>query len=338
MISPYLFNKKYALRAYPLIIVLLAMMWIETGLNIKMTKIFGDFNQRLSDCESKSSNCTMNEMFKFALNKFALNFLIISFLRCLTSYLVNVFIFYWRQALTEYYLKSWNLISSVEGASQRVQEDTARWAKQLRLTIFEIVSAGMTFIKIIPELIAVSSAIPEIFILGKIKNGIIFPPFIIFGIQVIILAFSSYKLPYLHFENQKLEAKYRKILALNEDSEHNIDSKELESIYEHLTRNYYSTFKCTFFFQYLYVSANEIAFFAGNIFLWPSFFYGSMTVKIYYTVQKFMGDMLFVFMIIQERWRGFTELMSVYRRLRTFEDEISKAAKEGVQLKGIDLD
>ncbi|POM85213.1 SbmA/BacA-like family protein [Cryptosporidium meleagridis] len=338
MITPYLFNKKYALRAYSLIIILLAMMWFETGLNIKMAKIFGDFNQRLSDCESKSSDCTINEMFMFGLNNFALNFLIISFLRCLTSYLVNVFIFYWRQALTEYYLNSWNLISSVEGASQRVQEDTARWAKQLRLAIFEIVSAGMTFIKIIPELIAVSSAIPEIFILGKIKNGIIFPPFIIFGIQVMILAFSSYKLPYLHFENQKLEAKYRKILALNEDSEHNIDSKELKSIYKQLIRNYYSTFKCTFFFQYLYVSANEIAFFIGNIFLWPSFFHGSMTVKIYYTVQKFMGDMLFVFMIIQERWRGFTELMSVYRRLRTFEDEISKASKGGTQLKEIDFD
>lgn len=338
MISPYLFNRKYAFRAYSLITVLLVMMWFETELNIKMTKIFGRFNQDLSDCESKNSNCTVDDMLKFALHNFAANFLILSFLRCFTSYLVNIFVFYWRQALTEYYVKSWNLVNQVEGASQRVQEDTARWAKQVRLTTFEIISALMTFFKIIPELVAASSSIPEIFLLGKIKNGIVYPPFIIFGIQVIILTLSSYKLPYLHFENQKLEAKYRKLLAINEDSEHSVDSNELETIYEHLTRNYYSTFKCTFFFQYLYVSANEVSFFLGDIFIWPSFFHGSMTVEIYYTVQRFMGDMLFVFMIIQERWRGFTELMSVYRRLVTFETEINKANKKGIQLKEIDLD
>ncbi|OII75605.1 transport protein [Cryptosporidium ubiquitum] len=338
MIAPYLFNKKYMLRAYPLIITLIVMMWFETELNIKMTKIFGKFNQRLSDCESKSSDCTVNEMLKFSLNNFAANFLMISLLRCLRSYFVNIFVFYWRQALTEYYLKSWNLISEIEGASQRVQEDTARWAKQVRLTTFEILSAAMTFFKIIPELITLSPTIPELFILGKLKNGIIFPPFIIFGFQLIILILSSYKLPYLHFENQKLEAKYRKILALNEDSEHNVDTKELESVYEYLTRNYYSTFKCTFFFQFLYVSANEIAWFLGNIFLWPSFFHGSMTVEIYYTAHKFMGDMLFVFMVIQERWRGFTELMSVYRRLITFETEINNTNKKDVQLKEVDLD
>ncbi|KAJ1609850.1 putative transport protein [Cryptosporidium canis] len=338
MIAPYLYSRKYALRAYPLIIILLVMMWFETELNIKMTKIFGKFNQMLSDCNSKTSSCTVSGMLSFALHNFAANFLILSFLRCFTSYLVNVFVFYWRQALTEYYLKSWNLINQVEGASQRVQEDTARWAKQVRLTTFEVVSALMTFFKIIPELLVVSPKIPEIFILGKVKNGIIYPPFIVFGFQIIILILSSYKLPYLHFENQKLEAKYRKLLALNEDSEHNVDSVELASIYELLTRNYYTTFKCAFFFQYLYVSANEVAFFLGNIFIWPSFFHGSMTVEIYYTVHRFMGDMLFVFMIIQERWRGFTELMSVYRRLVTFETEIAKADKKGVHLKKIDLD
>ncbi|KAF7455838.1 peptide antibiotic transporter SbmA [Cryptosporidium felis] len=338
MIAAYLFNKKYALRAYPLIILLLGMMWFETGLNIKMTKIFGKFNQRISDCESKRSDCTMNEMIKFAMENFVVNFIVISCLRCLTSYLVNTFVFYWRQALSEYYLKSWNLINGVEGASQRIQEDTARWAKQIRLATFEVVSSAMTFFKIIPELLSVSSSIPELFILGRMKHGILLPPFMVFGIQFIILALSSYRLPFLHFENQKLEARYRKVLALNEDAEESVDAKELHEVYQGLTRNYYSTFKCAFFFHYLYVSTNEIAFFLGNIFLWPSFFHGSMTMEIYYTVQRFMGDMLFVFMVIQERWRGFTEIMSVYRRLIVFEAEISRANREGIKLKEIDLD
>ncbi|KAK6588685.1 transport protein [Cryptosporidium xiaoi] len=338
MIGPFFLNKKYFLRCYPPLIVITALLWYETDIGIKLLKVLGEIQQMVSDCEYGSRKYKLDDFINFAISKLLPSFFIITGMRCFSSYLVNVFVFYWRQALTEYYIKSWNYICEVEGASQRIQEDTAKWARELRLCSFEILNALLTFFKIIPELVAMSSSIPEILIIGKVKNGIIYPPFIILAFELLIIAASSYKLPYLHFENQKLEARYRKVLALNEDEEGAVEREELSKVYGELTRNYYRTFKFTFPFLYLSVMTNDFGYFSGPIFLWPSFFHESMTVEDYSTVSRFLGRMFRIFLIIQARWRGFTELISVYRRLSDFEERINIAKKDGVQLTEIDLD
>ncbi|KAH8738704.1 transport protein [Cryptosporidium ryanae] len=338
MIGPFFLNRKYFLRCYPTLVIITALLWYETDLGIKLLKILGEIQQMVSDCEYGSRKYSLDDFIKFAVAKLLPSFFIITGMRCFSSYLVNVFVFYWRQALTEYYIKSWNYISEVEGASQRIQEDTAKWARELRLCSFEILNASLTFFKIIPELNAMSSNIPEIFLIGKVKNGVIYPPFFILAVELIVIAASSYKLPYLHFENQKLEAKYRKILALNEDEEGAVEKEELDKVYAELTKNYYRTFKFTFPFLYLHVMTNDLGYFSGPVFIWPSFFHKSMTVEDYSTVSRFLRTMFRIFMIIQARWRGFTELISVYRRLSDFEHRIDIAEKDGVQLTEIDLD
>jgi peptide/bleomycin uptake transporter len=61
-------------------------------------------------------------------------------LRSLETYLDSHYAFRWRQAMTELYLPRWQRTdAAVEGASQRIQEDCMRFARQtenlgLRLT------------------------------------------------------------------------------------------------------------------------------------------------------------------------------------------------------------
>ena len=48
--------------------------------------------------------------------------------RCSTPFLVSHWIFRWRTAMNDYYMSNWHRLRHIEGASQRVQEDTMRFS------------------------------------------------------------------------------------------------------------------------------------------------------------------------------------------------------------------
>ncbi len=49
----------------------------------------------------------------------------------LTAFITSHYIFRWRQAMNDYYAANWQRLRQVEGASQRVQEDTMKFAETL---------------------------------------------------------------------------------------------------------------------------------------------------------------------------------------------------------------
>ncbi|MCP4429388.1 MAG: peptide transporter, partial [Gammaproteobacteria bacterium] len=50
------------------------------------------------------------------------------FVYVVTRFFVSHFIFRWRTAMNQYYTEQWKTVRHVEGASQRIQEDTMRFA------------------------------------------------------------------------------------------------------------------------------------------------------------------------------------------------------------------
>src|SRR2546430_5973921 len=47
----------------------------------------------------------------------------------LTAFITSHYIFRWRTAMNDYYVGNWQRLRHIEGASQRVQEDTMRFAE-----------------------------------------------------------------------------------------------------------------------------------------------------------------------------------------------------------------
>jgi peptide/bleomycin uptake transporter len=47
----------------------------------------------------------------------------------LLDFFVSHYVFRWRTAMNNYYMEHWPQARSVEGAAQRVQEDTMRFAR-----------------------------------------------------------------------------------------------------------------------------------------------------------------------------------------------------------------
>ena len=67
-------------------------------------------------------------------------------------FFVSHYVFRWRTAMNEYYTANWEKLRHIEGASQRIQEDTMRFAKTMEGLGVSLVEALMTLLAFMPVL------------------------------------------------------------------------------------------------------------------------------------------------------------------------------------------
>ncbi len=71
----------------------------------------------------------------------------------LNNFFVSHYVFRWRTAMNEYYMANWQQLRHIEGAAQRVQEDTMRFASTLENMGVSFINAIMTLIAFLPVLV-----------------------------------------------------------------------------------------------------------------------------------------------------------------------------------------
>ena len=91
-----------------------------------------------------------------------------------TKFLVSHFIFRWRTAMNEYYSTHWMQLRKVEGASQRIQEDTMRFASIMEGLGVSLVEAVMTLFAFLPVLWVLSEYVSELPIVGEIAHPLFY--------------------------------------------------------------------------------------------------------------------------------------------------------------------
>lgn len=64
----------------------------------------------------------------------------------ITAFFTSHYVFRWRTAMNEYYTEHWEKLRHIEGASQRVQEDTMRFATIMEDLGVELVKSVITLI------------------------------------------------------------------------------------------------------------------------------------------------------------------------------------------------
>lgn len=73
--------------------------------------------------------------------------------------------------MNEHYMAHWQHLRHIEGAAQRVQEDTMRFASTLEDMGVSFINAIMTLIAFLPVLVTLSSHVPELPIVGHLPYG-----------------------------------------------------------------------------------------------------------------------------------------------------------------------
>ncbi len=238
------------------------------------------------------------------------------------SFFVSHYVFRWRTAMNDFYMSHWSKLRSVEGAAQRVQEDTMRFAGIVEGLGSAFISAIMTLIAFLPLLWQLSKQVTELPLLGAIDGSLVFLALIssIFG--TVLLAAVGYRLPGLEFNNQKVEAAYRKELVYGEDDEGRAEPPTIKGLYQNVRKNYFKLY-----FNYLYFNVFRYAYLQGAnliplLALVPTFASGAITFGVYQQIRQAFDRVENSFQFLVNSWTTIVELMSIYKRLQAFESMI----------------
>jgi peptide/bleomycin uptake transporter len=244
-----------------------------------------------------------------------------------TRFLVSHFIFRWRTAMNDYYTAQWKDLRHVEGASQRIQEDTMKFSSIMENLGVALIDAVMTLFAFLPVLWSLSQYISELPIVGEIAHPLFYAALFwsVFGTG--LLALIGIKLPGLEFNNQKVEAAFRKELVYGEDSSERAQPIQLQELFSNVRKNYFKLY-----FHYMYFNvARSLYLQADNIFVYillvPTIIVGSITFGILQQILTAFNQVSNSFQYLVNSWTTIVELLSVYKRLTAFEGAINQ--KEG---------
>jgi peptide/bleomycin uptake transporter len=242
------------------------------------------------------------------------------------SFFTSHYTFRWRTAMNNFYSANWQTLRFVEGASQRVQDDTMRFARQVEDLGASFVSAVMTLIAFLPVLSVLSLSIKSIPLLGEIPYSLVVVSLVwsLFGTG--LLAVIGIRLPGLEFKNQRVEAAYRKELVYGEDSAERAQPHTLRELFGSVKKNYYNLYFNYLYFnfgRYLYIQADAIVPFLVTV---PAIASGAITFGIFQQIRSAMGEVRDAMQYLVKSWPDIVELISIYKRLKIFEAAIEGSA------------
>ena len=248
----------------------------------------------------------------------------------LTRFFVSHYIFRWRNAMNDYYLEHWARLRNVEGASQRVQEDTMRFAGIMEGLGVSIVDAIMTLFAFMPVLFGLSSYVAELPLVGSIPYPLLTAAIFwsIFG--TVLLAVVGIKLPGLEFRNQRVEAAFRKELVYGEDNPKRAEPMTMTELFNNVRRNYFRLY-----FHYMYFNVARSFYLQGdNIFgyliMIPTIASGAITLGILQQILTAFGQVSNSFQYIVNSWPTIIELLSIHKRLVAFESVLHDKPMPGI--------
>jgi len=318
-----MFNSFYATRqwfvwAYGGALLLFVSLFIQVELTVTINTWYGGFYDILQKATSHTIEDFWNEIFKFF--SLALPYILIA---TVTGYFTRVYAFKWREAITFSYLSHWQASSeNIEGSSQRMQEDIYRFARIVENLGLQVVKAFMTLIAFIPILWTISSHVTLPY-LKDVEGSLVWAALGVSIGGLIISWFVGIKLPGLEYNNQKVEAAFRKELVFAENDKVNYGKTEtIVSLFTGLKFNYNRLFLHYGYFDVWLNFFEQLMVIVPFLIIAPSLFSGAITLGIVMQVSNSFDKVRESLSIFITNWTTVTELRSIYKRLKEFEQSI----------------
>ena len=240
------------------------------------------------------------------------------------NFLNSHYLFRWRRAMSFYYSANWKKLRHIEGAAQRVQDDTQQFAQILENLGLTLVSSVMTLIVFVPLLYTLSQSIKVYPWVGAVDGGLVWIAVVSALFGTVLLAVVGLRLPGLTFQNQRVEAAYRKELVLGEDYEDRAQPPTIRQLFINMQRNYYRLY-----FHYLYFNMARYTFLNGSQFIpyiamGPAIVTGVITLGVFQKVLDAFGQVSDSLRFLVNSWTSVISLISIYQRLRGFEANIGR--------------
>jgi len=302
--------------------LILFTSYFQVQVSVAINSWYGPFYDLVQAALSKSKPVSV-EQFYGELSTFAGIALVAVVVGVLTRFFVSHYIFRWRTAMNDFYIANWRQLRTIEGASQRVQEDTMRFATTMEGLGVNLISAVLTLLAFLPVLVRLSSSVTELPLVGSIPYPLVIAAVAWSVLGTGALALIGIRLPGIEFFNQRVEAAYRKELVLGEDDPARSAPPTVSELFGAIRRNYFRLY-----LNFMYFNIGRIVYLQiDNIFpyilLGPTIIAGKITLGAMNQILNSFTQVRSSFQYLVNAWSTIVELISIYQRLRGFEAKIS---------------
>ena len=314
-------TRKWLLWAWLGSAIILSSLWVQVKIDVKINEWFGVFYDMIQKALATPNAVTLQEYFASLLSFITLAGMYIA-LYVAISFFTAHFLFRWRTAMVEWYHSVYDKARTIEGASQRVQEDTIKFTRIMEGLGTSFIESIMVLIQFVPILLGLSVGIP-IFFFGDWQYGLITGALVwtIGGTLFLIGLGWILRLVGVEYDLQKKEAAYRKILVIAED-DGNVRPKRIDELFDDVRSIHFLSY-----IRYLYFNVGRMAYLQANVlsayvFLAPAIVAGVVTLGVMQQIIRAFGRVEGSMQYLLKAWPTIIELMSVYKRLREFESKL----------------
>ena len=322
-------DKKWLLWSWGGSLFIILSLFSQTWIDVMINQWYKGFYDLLQEAPKREISEFYDGIKTFF--KLALPYVIIY---TITNYFTRLWAFRWREAMTCSYMPYCKAADAkVEGASQRIQEDAMNFAKIVESLGLQIVRALMLLIAFIP-------------ILWGLSENVIIPFFKDISGSLVVVSLTAslgglliswivgIKLPGLEYNNQKVEAAFRKELVYAEDDRVNYAGPgKILQLFTGIKFNYHKLFLHYGYFDLWIIMYNQSMVMVPYLLMGPGLFTGAMTLGVLVQTSSAFREVQSSFSLFLQNWTRITELRSIYMRLTEFESAIGFNQKTKLRTK-----
>ena len=301
--------------------IILSSLWVQVKIDVKINEWFGKFYDMIQTALAKPNAITIGEYWESLFSFISLAALYVS-VYVIISFFTAHYLFRWRAAMVEWYHSVYDKASKIEGAAQRVQEDTIKFSRIMESLGTSLIESMMVLIQFIPILLGLSVGIP-IYFFGDWQYGLITGALLwTLGGTIFLIGLGwLLRLVGVEYDLQKKEAAYRKLLVIAED-DGTVRPKKIEELFDDVRSIHFLSY-----IRYLYFNIGRMAYLQANVlsayvFLAPAIVAGVVTLGVMQQIIRAFGRVEGSMQYLLKAWPTIIELASVYKRLREFEATI----------------
>lgn len=307
--------------------------YFQVEVSVAINNWFGPFYDLIQAAVSRSRPVTTQEFVSQMLGFAGIAFVAV-FVGIMTRFFISHYVFRWRTAMNDLYTANWGRIHRVEGAAQRVQDDTMRFASTMEGLGANFIDAIMTLIAFLPVLHGLETYISELPVIGAIPYPLVTASVLWSVFGTLFMYVIGIRLPNLYFYNQRVEAAYRKVLVMGEERPEEANPPKLAELFRAVRHNYFRLY-----WNYTYFNLGRIFYLqADNLFpyiiLIPTFVAGKITLGPMQQILRAFGEVRSAFQFLINSWATIVEMQSIYKRLRAFDSVLQDEPLGPIEVPG----
>lgn len=321
MFRSFFMNRKWLHWSLAGSVAILLVTWYKVQLDVKINEWFGTFYDLLQKALVTPNSVTFEEWLEGCLTfmEIAALYIVIA---VILEFFVRHYVFRWRTAMNAYYMLHWQDLRHIEGAAQRVQEDTMRFARIVEGLGVSFMRSLMVLVAFLPILWTLSEHVTELPWFGKVDHSLVYLAIISAASGTVLLAVVGIKLPGLEYKNQKVEAAYRKELVFGEDHEERADPPTCAELFANVRKNYFNLYRHYLYFDIAKWSYIQFTVIVPYIMLGPTIITAGVTLGVIQQILRAFDKVESSFQFLVHSWGTIVELLSIYKRLNEFEQNI----------------